>query len=86
MKKVLLMMVLGGAIALTSCSKKGDYTCDCESTMSTNGVTDITSSVSFEYKDQKEEDAKDLCSANESSSNISLVGITSSSVTTCTLK
>ena len=56
MKKVVIlsaMALLGGSFVFTSCSKKKDWTCTC--TMA--GVQ----SVSYPIVDQKEDNAKKLC-------------------------
>lgn len=50
MKKVLMIAIVGGAFALTSCKK--DYVCSCTA----SGVTlDVT------YQDVKKKDAQEAC-------------------------
>ena len=57
MKKLLLFaIILGGSIAFTSCSKKGDYNCAC--TIDFMGTSTTTESV---MKDVKEKDAEEAC-------------------------
>ena len=58
MKKVLLFaIILGGAVAFTSCSKRSDYKCDCTSPTLTSSTT---------YTDYKEEDAEAGCDSEKS--------------------
>ncbi|MDB4534753.1 hypothetical protein N9242_07765 [Vicingaceae bacterium] len=70
MKKVLLLAVVVGGIAFTSCSKKGDYTCTCTAT--SGGASASSSTV---LSNVTEDDAKEACDA----------GSATSSITTCTL-
>lgn len=61
MKKVLMIAIVGGAFALTSCKK--DYVCSCTA----SGVTlDVT------YQDVKKKDAQEACDL--SNTTYSLVG------------
>lgn len=86
MKKVLLMMVVGGIVFLSSCSKKSDYTCSCVFTVAQDGVILDTENEMFTYLDQKEEDAEDLCAGNESSTDQSISGLfTLTQSNVCTL-
>ncbi len=52
MKKVMMIAIVGGAFALTSCKK--DYTCSC---------TIAGQTTSTEWKDIKKSDAEDDCDA-----------------------
>ena len=52
MKKIVLVMVVLGAVSLTSCKK--DYTCVC---------VDGADTESFPIKDQKKSDAKNACNS-----------------------
>ncbi len=85
MKKVLLMLVIGGAIAFTSCSKKGDYVCSCEATSTMNGVSLGTSTSTIEIKDEKEDDAEEMCSAAETSATTGVGNISTTTTMTCSL-
>jgi len=80
MKKVLLTIIVGGIVVLSSCSKKGDYTCSCVKDGVAAGVN------TYELKDQKEEEAEDLCKGYESSSSENGFVITNTTPVTCTLR
>ena len=85
MRKLMLMIVFGGIIVITSCSKKSDYMCACDAVYSIDGSVFNTESSSYTYTDQKEEDAEELCSGNEYSISTSFGGNSTSDVKTCTL-
>ena len=69
MKKLITAIALLSAttFALTSCSKKGDYTCNC--TVSISGQTQTGQSQS--YKDAKKSDAQKGCDNIEAAGNAS---------------
>lgn len=52
MKKLMMIAIVGGAFALTSCKK--DYTCSC---------TISGQAVNYEWKDIKKADAEEACDA-----------------------
>jgi len=83
MKKVLLIVV--GVIALSSCSKKGDYTCACVTTTDINSVIQSTSNVNNSILGEKEDDAEKECDSGEDSASTNNGGSTLTVATVCTL-
>ena len=78
MKKVLLFLFVAVlAIAFTSCSKKGDYSCDCVSVYSTGDTINSSTTLT----NVKKSDAQTTC--DNASSTASSGGVTIT--TTCTL-
>lgn len=57
MKKLLFLVFIVGALAFISCTKKGDYTCNCTTTLSFFGQTSSSVSES-KFRDIKETDAE----------------------------
>lgn len=80
MKKMVLVAAatLGFAFLFTSCSKKGDYTCECTFTAAGQTQTSVSP-----FLDVKKKDAKKNCQAMEDTYNLNSQGLGSAK---CILK
>ena len=74
MKKVLFSLAVVALFAATSCKK--DYTCECTTTSTVDGVDDFTSEV--ELLNVSKSDAEDACDAADISTGVT--------TTSCDLK
>ncbi len=85
MKKSLTIIIVGVA-ALTSCSKKADYVCNCEYVHSIDNVVQEQHFSSFDLIDEKKKDAEEICTEKSSSSSSTIRNRFRSHVSTCALK